>query len=413
MNRTEIEKAQRVIYLITSYRNSSISEPEREELEAWLNLSSENLDLFNELKSEDQKDKALALMNAYRVDASFESIKTRIAEENKHSIRKRNYSWMAAAAVLAMISIGIYFYNPAPDREKIINSLTATNDVPPGSNKAILTLADGRTVELSGDKQSVITKANELTYNDGTKIISKGKIKNQQVVLTTPRGGQYQIVLSDGTKVWLNAASTLKYPAVFEGNERVVQLSGEAYFEVTKLHKSPTKKMPFIVKTATQQVEVLGTHFNINNYPDEAAVKTTLIEGAVLVSVTSTNFRPKNEQQVKPNSQLLKPNQQSIIAKNSESIKVVEVNPATVLDWKNGDFIFDTDIKTIMRQISRWYNVDIVYKGNITEEELAGTISRSKNLTEVLKVLQETNKVHFKLEDAVSPGSEKRLIVMP
>jgi transmembrane sensor len=403
MIQSEIQKAQRVIYLVTGYRKCSISESESAELEAWLNLSQENLDLFTKLNSDDQKEKALGIMNAYAVNDSFENLKTRIATEDKRVEKKKRYSWIAAAAaILIMVSIGGYFYTATNRENLMVDGFEVAKDVAPGSNKATLTLADGRTIELSGDKQSVIIKANELTYNDGTKIISEGKIRNQYAVLTTPKGGQYQIILSDGTRVWLNAASTLKYPATFEGSERVVQLIGEAYFEVAKVQAS-SKRMPFIVKTKTQQVEVLGTHFNVNNYPDESFAKTTLIEGSVSVSATSAITK----------HQLLKPNQQSIIAKDSEFIKVVKVDPTTVIDWKNGDFIFDTDIKTIMRQISRWYNVEIVYEGNISEEELVGTISRSKNLIEVLKVLQETNKVHFKLEGTASPGVEKRVVVMP
>jgi transmembrane sensor len=404
MHQSEIQKAQRVIYLVTGYRKGANSESESAELEAWMNLSPENQDLFNELNSDDQKEKALDILNAYAVNESFGNLKTRIAKEDKLIEKKKRYSWIAAAAaILIVVSTGGYFYTSTNQGKVIVDGLTIAKDIAPGSNKATLTLADGRIVELSGDKQSVIIKANELTYNDGTKIISEGKIRNQYAELTTPKGGQYQIILSDGTKIWLNAASTLKYPAEFKGSERVVQLSGEAYFEVAKVHASSGRRKPFIVKTETQQVEVLGTHFNINNYPDEEVAKTTLIEGAVRVSAMS----------VIPAYQLLKPNQQSIIAKNSELIKVIKVDPTAVIDWKNGDFIFDTDIKTIMRQISRWYNVEIVYEGNITEEELVGTISRSKHLTEVLKVLQETNKVQFKLEDTNSPGVEKRVVVMP
>jgi transmembrane sensor len=403
MNQSEIQKAQRVIYLVTENRKGSISESESAELEAWLNLSQENLDLFTKLNSADQKEKALSIMNAYAVNNSFENLKTRIATEDKRVEKKKHYSWIAAAAaILIVISIGGYFYTSTNGKNLMVDGLAAAKDVAPGRNKATLTLADGRTIELSSDKQSVIIKPDELTYNDGTKIISEGKIRNQYAVLTTPKGGQYQIILSDGTRVWLNAASTLRYPAKFEGSERVVQLSGEAYFEVAKVQASG-KRMPFVVKTETQQIEVLGTHFNVNNYPDESFAKTTLIEGSVSVSATSAITK----------HQLLKPNQQSIIAKDSEFIKVIKVDPTAVIDWKNGDFIFDTDIKTIMRQISRWYNVEIVYEGNISEEELVGTISRSKNLIEVLKVLQETNKAHFKLEGTASPGVEKRVVVMP
>lgn len=415
MIQVEIEKAQRVIYLATAYRRGRLSDLEKAELETWLNLSSENLVLFNELNSADQKDKALGIMNAYAVDDAFGKLKARIEEEKRINHRKKLYnSFAIAAAILVIVSMAAYFYMPRNIEMTADNELAVAHDVAPGGNKATLTLADGSMVELSGDKQGIMVKADEFTYNDGTKLKTKGKLKNQYATVSTPRGGQYEVVLSDGTKVWLNAASSIKYQMGFEKGERVVQLSGEAYFEVAPRYISPDKKMPFIVKTATQQVEVLGTHFNVDSYADEARTRTTLVEGSVVVTTKPANVELSGTAgQLSYLSQRLKPKQQSIVTKGKEGISVVEVNPEIALDWKYGDFIFDADIKSIMRQISRWYNIEVVYEGKITDEEFGGKVSRSKNLTEVLKVLQETNRVHFKLEEASTPGVEKRVIVMP
>jgi len=412
MYQWEVKKAQRIIYLVTADQKGTLSESEKEELENWVKSDPENLVLFNELKGSAKKDKALEVMGGYNVDAAFGNLKTKIAADQRNRKNKQYYLWgTAAAAVIAVVSIAGYFYSTAYQRgDEIAESLVAAKTIDAGRNKATLTLADGRSVELSEDKHGVIMKSNALVYDDGTTVIKDGKAEvrqsgktsDQYATLRTPKGGQYQIVLSDGTKVWLNAASEITYLPAFEKSERIVKLTGEAYFEVATQYVSPGKKKPFIVKTATQQVEVLGTHFNICGYPDETSIRTTLMEGAVRVS-----------KQGAPNARLLKPNQQSVIENSHKDIKVIQVDPAYVIDWKNGDFIFDKDIKTIMRQISRWYNIEVAYEGEVTKEEFTGRILRSKNLAEVLNVLQKTNKVHFRIEDAGASGHTKRVVVMP
>ncbi|SMC48601.1 FecR family protein [Pedobacter africanus] len=412
MYQWEVKKAQRIIYLVTADQKSTLSESEKQELENWVKSDPENLALFNELKSAAKKDKALEVMRGYNVDAAFGNLKTKIATDHRNRKNKQYFLWgAAAAAVIAVVSIAGYFYSPAYHRgNEIAESLIAAKTIAAGRNRATLTLADGRSVELSGDKHGLIMKANELVYDDGTAVMNEGKTEAKQLrktsdqyaTLRTPKGGQYQIVLSDGTKVWLNAASEITYLPAFEKGERMVKLTGEAYFEVATQYISPSKKKPFIVKTATQQVEVLGTHFNICGYPDETSIRTTLMEGAVRVSRQGTF-----------NTRLLKPNQQSIIENSHEDIKVLQVDPAYVIDWKNGDFIFDKDIRTIMRQISRWYNIEVAYEGEVTKEEFTGRILRSKNLAEVLNVLQKTNKVHFRIEDIATSGQTKRVVVMP
>jgi ferric-dicitrate binding protein FerR (iron transport regulator) len=207
--------------------------------------------------------------------------------------------------------------------------------------------------------------------------------------LTTPRGGQYQLVLPDGSKVWLNAASAISYPTAFTGSERKVEIKGEAYFEIAK-----NTAMPFIVKVNDAQVQVLGTHFNINAYSDEDAIKTTLLEGAVKVTKDAA-------------STLLKPGQQAILGRSSNEIRVQEnTDLDAVLAWKNGYFSFNqTDLATIMRQIARWYDVDIVYSDKVPERRFGGEIPRNTNAAEVLKMLEES-KVHFRIEG-------RKVIVLP
>jgi hypothetical protein len=268
----------------------------------------------------------------------------------------------AAAAILILFSVGIYFYG---HKETVI----AKHDVAPGTNKAILTLSNGKTINLSNLKTGVVINASALTYNDGTRI--KEAATSAQMMLNTPKGGTYQLVLPDGTKVWLNAASSLKFPATFE-KERKVILKGEAYFEVTA-----NAKQPFKVETSSQLVEVLGTHFNINAYENEATAKTTLLQGSIRVGTI-----------------LLKPGEQA-----AGTVKITDVNIDEIMGWKNGYFVFENEqLPSIMRKISRWYDVDIVFKGEMPADEFGGRVTRFVNLSQVLKKLELTNKVHFKIE---------------
>jgi transmembrane sensor len=350
----------------------------------------------------------------------------------------------AAAAVLLVAGARIFFFNSERGILKQVQDDVAVNDVAPGKNTATLRLANGKTISLSDAKTGVVVGASGLKYNDNTAVISKaerdllnstgkgslptarddGKVAMTSVA--TPRGGQYQITLPDGTKVWLNAASNLSFPSTFQGlGNRKVELSGEAYFEVAK-----DKKHPFIVLTEKQEVEVLGTHFNINSYADEASTKTTLLEGSVRVSLgsrhlddrrdllnstgkglNSTDKRSlpygRDDEKGRDDGQgrddgeavILKPGEQARVTTNNR-IRVTDADLAEVTAWKNGDFIFKTeDFKTIMRKVARWYNVDIVFDASApTNLSLGGVVSRTKNISAVLKIMEATGDVHFKIE---------------
>ncbi|TCD26976.1 FecR family protein [Pedobacter psychrodurus] len=294
-----------------------------------------------------------------------------------------------AASIILCFSLGLYFIvqrNVVP-----LTAKTELKDIPPGSHKALLTLADGTVVNLDDAKNGQIANQNGIVIRkskNGQLEYVINEVQNASLkgsnAISTPRGGQYQVSLPDGTKVWLNAATTLKYPYAFAKNERVVELNGEAYFEVSKDHTRP-----FRVKTEVQTVEVLGTHFNINAYNDEAAVKTTLLEGAVKVSAASgsVNLHPGEQSQLNTNNARLIVDQQIDIDKE--------------MAWKNNIFSFDNDdLQTIMRQISRWYDVDVVYQGKITSEKYIGEIPRNSNLAEVFKIL-ELNHVHIDVKGKV------------
>lgn len=289
-----------------------------------------------------------------------------------------------AASILLCLSVGLYLAMRNNELQQF--TVSAKNDVKPGRNKAILTLADGSVIDLDNAKTGEIAAQNGIivrkTANGKLEYIVKDVANANQAISTnlisTPRGGQYEVTLPDGTKVWLNAASSLKYPSSFAKNERKVELQGEAYFEVAK-----DKNRPFRVATKQQTVEVLGTHFNISAYNDEAQVKTTLLEGAVNVSSGTNSLK-------------LKPGQQALL--NLADAKL-HLNPNVDVDkemaWKNDLFAFDNDdLKTIMRQISRWYDLDVVYQGKITDEKYVGEIPRNSNLSEVFKIL-ELNHVHI------------------
>ncbi|MES2619253.1 MAG: FecR domain-containing protein [Bacteroidota bacterium] len=326
-------------------------------------------------------------------DQRYADMKTNIWQRIEESMAKkvslvRLWPRIAVAAALVLIagaSIYIFIGNPL---KQPISSIYA-NDVEPGGNRATLTLANGKSIHLSDAKSGVIIKANELLYDDGSNVENFIAEESGMAMITTPRGGNYRIQLADGTIVALNAESTLKFPSSFSKTiKRRVELSGEAYFEVAK-----DKNHPFIVASKDQEVTVLGTHFNVNSYLEGTGTKTTLAEGSVSVRTL-----------VGGDSKKILPGQQAML--NGARINVSEADMEVELAWKNGDFSFNTDLKTIMRQISRWYDVEIVYEGNVTGKEFLGTVSRSKKITEILKSLELTKRVHFKVEG-------RRVTVMP
>ncbi|HQS51713.1 MAG: hypothetical protein B7X86_10310 [Sphingobacteriales bacterium 17-39-43] len=404
--------------LAEKWLNNTISPQESEEFFQWYNSGQEN-DVYI------PKDYA----------DSDQDLKKRIFAEINHNISEpilspsyRIQSWFAAAAVIiAVFAAGLYFSSETQQKKQFIADKVITepimvppstkvspiseietkpvvvvNDIEAGENKAILTLGDGSKIILDDAKNGILANQggnSVLKAAEGEVIYSfLSEIKdplaedeNAPVIyntIETPKGGKFQIKLPDGSKVWLNAASSLRFPTVFNGSKRQVELIGEAYFEV-----SPDKSKIFEVNTRNQVVQVLGTHFNINAYLDEPTVNTTLLEGSVRVSDLRTNI-----------SQLLKPGEQSQLSEQMEVINLKNTNEAVA--WKEGYFQFDeADIKTVMRQIERWYDVSVVYEGDLPNYRFGGEIERNLSLLQVLKVLEKT-KVHFRLEG-------REVIVMP
>lgn len=333
-----------------------------------------------------------------------EEIKTRVYDKiiskttkKQVSIRKINTWWLAAAVLVAVLSTGLYFFNSnytAP-KQNIARQTKELSKSQHENNAAVLTLADGSVIQLDQANNGVLStrgkvlikklKNGELVYDQSGLKDNAAELANN--VLNIPRGGQYQITLADGTKVWLNSASRLSYPTDFKGADRVVELVGEAYFEVAK-----NKKMPFKVKVNGAEIQVLGTHFNVNAYHG-TPVKTTLLEGAVRLY----NHQAK---------MLLKPGQEGIVDENTNQILIKEVNTHMAVAWKNGYFVFqDENIVGIMNQVSRWYDVEIEYRGEVTDKTFGGTYAKTKTISELLKGLELTGLVRFKVEG-------RRVIVM-
>lgn len=311
-------------------------------------------------------------------------------------VSMRRYWW--AAAVLTGILIGSYFLflnkNLAPADHNAIAQQIQKEDIQPGGDKAVLTLADGTRVILDstgtglvameGDVKVLQLKSGELTYNDSGS--QTGQVQYNTV--QTPRGGQYQVTLPDGTKVWMNSLSSLRFPTKFVGQNRKVEVSGEVYFEVAH-----NEAMPFIAGYKDIDVEVRGTHFNMNVYDDEPMAKVTLLEGSVYVK--SGN-----------NGAVIKPSQQAVIRGSNAPEVRSDVNLDEVMAWKNGLFYFDeADVKTVMRTLSKWYDVHVSYEGDVPDRKFAGEMQRNLTLSQVLSLLGQ-NQINYQING-------KDLIIRP
>ena len=299
--------------------------------------------------------------------------------------------------------LAFYFLNNNKSSRVLVAKATTAqpkknNEIVPGGNKATLTLANGSVITLDSASNGILTQQGNIKIHKLSNGLVAYDVSNQNMVqkgkvdyntISTPRGGEYQVTLSDGTKVWLNAASSIRFPVIFAGKERKVVITGEAYFEVAK-----NKEMPFKVEANSSEVEVYGTHFNVNAYDDEAAIKTTLLEGKVKVSVPGQS------------PEFLMPGQQADVNKQG-NIKILDhVDTDLAVAWMHGYFQFKSaDLQSILRQISRWYDVDIVYEGNVNLH-FTGQLSKHLDVTKVFKTLSLTNEVHFTIKD-------KKIIVTP
>ncbi|MDN3549210.1 FecR family protein [Mucilaginibacter aquaedulcis] len=379
---------ERIKELAAKWLNKNITPAEQKEFAEWYNRDQ---DAVVEIPSE--------------FAASEEVLKNRILSKVNHDIRndrKRSKpkAWLSAAASIILVAgIGGYYFQHQRFHKENVAKQTALpiNDVLPGCSKATLTLSGGVKINLNSNKLGLVANQGktQLKKNSEGQVIYEPQANNQSSALiyntiTVPKGGRYQVILSDSTKVWLNSASSITFPVAFSKVERRVSITGEVYLEVAK-----NKHLPFRVVAGKQTVEVLGTHFNINAYPDEPSIKTTLAEGKVKVITNNQTA-------------ILAPQQQAELS-NDEAGKIMihPVDVDNVLAWKSGVFQFDkAEISFIMREISRWYDVQIKFEGDVPNRKFTGSISRNVNLSEFLNMLSYTG-LGFKTYDHVVIVSDK------
>jgi transmembrane sensor len=430
---------ERIQYLLQQYTTNQATRQEVEELFAYLKTPEGENALKNYILDTQKEAEPNLTSLQPDWDTLWLSIQS-AASSAAPATKVVRFTWMRiAAAVLVLVIAGsLWYYFSTPKTNGLAIVVTTANtkkDIAPGGNKALLTLADGTTIALDtvqhgflalqGHTKIIKQKTGELIYNSsGTSEQKAGKALYNTI--STPHGGQYHLVLPDGSKVWLNAGSSLCFPATFTTSTRVVQLTGEAYFEV----KPQRIRKPFIVSIlsatggrARGQVEVLGTHFNVNAYNDESVIKTTLLEGKVKVSSIepSVGNRPSTSAYVKASaakalrsSKMLSPGKQAILNSETQTINITNANTEQAVAWKNGFFRFkETSIREVMRQVERWYDVEVEYSTGQTDQYYTGVVSRSQNISALLKTLELTGTVHFKIDDKPVNGKRGRIVVMP
>jgi transmembrane sensor len=389
-----------LLQLLHKYFNNTIEQEECKELFQYIDEGDKDIlsDAVDELLFQDGGE-----VNFDNLQA--ENIFKRISADPRfagHQHAKWYQSrWLKVAAILLVsLSFGIYFNFFTV---KTLNNVQVTYSAPvqaltpivPGSSKAILTLANGQRIPLNSTTNEEISRQAGINISknkDGQVFCyaSVASTEKQPTInrIETPKGGEFQIVLADGTKVWLNSASSLTFPDSFSGDKREVKLTGEGYFEVAK-----DRKKKFLVNANDATIEVLGTHFNISSYQDEGSILTTLLEGSVKLS--------KNNNHV-----ILKPGQQASVAHTASQIKVSEIDVAEVMAWKNGIFFFKREeVKSVMKKVARWYDIEVEYRGNMQGKVLQGTISRFENIEKLMNAFELTGALHYKIEG-------RRVIIM-
>ncbi len=390
-------------YILAKY--PVISHEEENFLNQWLDEDDNHKEIFEQLTNNENRIEGLDEWDGLKTSEAekMEQFQRRFEPVSNADKSKTFYWWdrwstyVAAASIIVIAAIGYKWYDGAQKegapKKQPQQQATAT-DVQPGEYKASLTLADSTVMLLDSFSNGQLVQQGGITvYNKDGELVYKGKQKGEVLynTLSTGKGQMYTTVLADGSKVWLNSQSTLRYPVAFTGGTRQVEISGEAYFEVaTQMQngKGHNKKQPFVVKALGVDIEVLGTHFNINSYGDEKAVKTTLLEGRVKVQATGNN-----------SIIVLQPGQQAGYNRQTgQMIKTKDADVGEAVAWKEGYFQFNgADLPAVLRQLVRWYNVDVAYEVEVPQRSFGGRISRKNSLAQVLTIL-ESNGVHFKLE---------------
>jgi len=378
------QNEQRYQELAAKWLDKTITSEEEQEFANWYNSGQDKPLNIPESFVKDQETHRNRIFTKIKAAAGIEEPRSRIIPLYWRSV--------AAAVAILFVAIGGYIYFHQPQKTLLVARIKNgryKNDVAPAKNKVILTLANGKQIVLDSTKNGVlanqgitaIKKTNgQLVYavaNSGTASSGPEIMYNN---ITVPKGARLSLILPDGSKVWLNAQSSLRFPAAFSGPERKVELQGEAYFEV-----AVNKAKPFKVQVGAAVIQDLGTHFNVMGYGNESAVKATLLEGSV--KVTSNN-----------DVRTLVPGEQAIISGTKKINVINDVDPGGVVAWKNNEFQFDNDdLQSVMRQLERWYEVDVDYQ-RIPKTHFSGEISRNVNLSAVLNMLELTGKIKFEID---------------
>lgn len=366
--------------LLSAYLNKDLSESDNNELLSYfynpLFIKEIEERLGHEFDSESGVEDLTEEQQLRILNKVFEEQAQFISPIKKISL----WPWVACAIAIVLIC-GIWFYNVTGVSLIKENKFVYNDDALPGRAGAEITLADGSVIKLDGGKGGIILQKGRLRYNDGTSLSSDPVETSGNIIASTLKGQMYRFLLPDGSKVWLNANSALSlYLDAFGKYKRVVELKGEAYFEIAK-----NKNVPFVVESKEQRVEVLGTHFNINSYSDEPVVTTTLLEGSVRLVTKRQEL-------------ILEPGEQALAT--DKVVEVTHVNVSKSVDWIAGDFNFeDVDFRVVMREIGRWYDMEIVYDQSVSKDiRSGGWISRSNTLSSVLRSIEKSGQVHFKIE---------------
>lgn len=377
--------------LLEKYSLGTISEEEKEQLMGWYN-SFDDETIIVKAPSVDEERKVYERLQG-KMD---EILKVPVKKTRIISMKANNRYWKVAAAAIILLFSGYWVWKNYESNDNKSQPQLTINKLQPGHEGAVLTLEDGKQILLDSTKNGAIsTQGNNKIIKKGAQVIYGTEALNADApvtynILTTPRGREFEIVLPDGTKVWLNAASSIKYPTVFNYGPREVEVTGEAYFEVSHQADKKGERVPFIVHTNRMTVQVLGTHFDVNAYSDEPETKTTLLQGSVAANEKDSN-----------KAVTLKPGEQAIVS--NTKFTDVRVQPADVdkaVAWKNGLFQFNDDrLQAILRQVSRWYDVDIDCAADKKDLRFNGVISKRSNVKSIMDLLSATGVVNFKIEN--------------
>jgi ferric-dicitrate binding protein FerR (iron transport regulator) len=406
MQDQQLDEFLRMAALTAKRIKGTISREEESALDQWIAGSEHHQQLFEEMRDESYRAALLQEMDAPDIESALRKMSTRLGYENEYRSRFRRSIRYVAAATVAFLLVCSSLYVSWHKKSSVAWSpahYRQNKDIAPGRNGAVLTLANGTRIVLDSLDDGVIatqggTKVvlnnRRLAYTPGPG--SAGAVGYN--IMTTPKGRQFELVLPDGTRVWLNAASSLHYPTAFTGRERVVEIIGEAYFEVAH-----NERIPFKVKiNNATEIEVLGTNFNVNAYNDEPVIKTTLLSGSVKV----TGGKKKQ-------TLIMRPGQQSEVDTDGTINLEKDANTSLAVAWKEGRFEFQGSIQDIMRQVARWYDVEVVYEGDVSDKAFGGAISKYENVSRVLQMLELTGTIHFKMETATTSGCAGKVIVRP